>query len=67
MTFLKLNNIGSRIMYPPLNTQKAYNLEGYFPVSEMIGEKGLWLPSSSKLTSDQINYITKNIKSFYKK
>ena len=67
MSYLNLKGIGTRVMYPPLNTQKAYNLKGYFPVTEMIGEKGLWLPSSSKLTNDQINYITKNIKSFYKK
>ena len=67
MNYLNSKGIGTRVMYPPLNSQKAYNLKGYFPVSEMIGEKGLWLPSSSKLTNEQINYITKNIISFYKK
>ena len=63
--FLKENNVGTRIMYPPLNHQKAYSIEGNHPVSEMIGEKGLWLPSSVQLTNEEISYITSKIKSFY--
>jgi len=65
MTFLKLNNIGSRIMYPPINKQQAYNVEGEHIVSNEIGVSGLWLPSSSKLTDEQIDYIIKKIKEFY--
>ena len=67
MAFLKLNNIGSRIMYPPINKQQAYNLEGEHKVSNEIGEKGLWLPSSSKLTNHQIDYVCEHIKKFYLK
>jgi len=67
MAFLKINNIGSRIMYPPINKQKAYNLEGEHLVSNEIGEKGLWLPSSSKLTNKQIDYVCDKIKEFYSK
>jgi perosamine synthetase len=65
MAFLKLNNVGSRIMYPPINKQQAYNIEGEHVVSNEIGIKGLWLPSSSKLTDDQIDYICNQIKLFY--
>lgn len=65
--FLKTKNIGSRIMYPPLNRQKAYNLKGSFPVSEKIGTKGLWLPSMVQLNDNQIDYITEQIEYFYKK
>jgi len=67
MDFLKTKNIGSRIMYPPLNKQKAYNREGFFPVSEEIGKKGLWLPSMVQLNENQIDYITEQIEYFYKK
>ena len=65
MAFLKLNKIGSRVMYPPINKQKAYNIKGEHRVSNIIGEKGLWLPSSSKLTNEQIDYVCDNIKNFY--
>lgn len=67
MAYLKQNKIGSRIMYPPINKQQAYNVEGEHVVSNEIGVKGLWLPSSSKLTNEQIDYICEQIKQFYLK
>jgi perosamine synthetase len=65
MAYLKLNNIGSRIMYPPINKQQAYNVEGEHIVSNEIGVVGLWLPSSSKLTDKQIDYVCNSIREFY--
>jgi len=62
---LKRNNIGSRVMYPPLNQQKAYNLGGNFPISYQIGDNGLWLPSMAQLLDSEIDYITDNIIDFY--
>lgn len=64
--FLKQNNIGSRIMYPPINKQVAYQVSGEHKVSNLIGQKGLWLPSSTQLTNEQIAYICKKIAEFYK-
>lgn len=64
--FLKEKGIGTRIMYPPINHQEAYQIKGEHPVSNIIGEKGLWLPSASQLTDEQILYITENIKNFYR-
>ena len=52
---------------PPINKQKAYNIKGEHKVSNIIGEKGLWLPSSSKLTNEQIDYVCDKIKDFYLK
>lgn len=63
--FLKDNNIGTRNMYPPINHQEAYGVAGEHPISNLIGEKGLWLPSAVQLTDDQINYITQKIAEFY--
>jgi len=63
--FLKNNNIGTRVMYPPINKQVAYNIKGSHPFSNMVGAKGLWLPSSSKLTDNKIDYITQKIVEFY--
>jgi len=54
-------------MYPPINKQKAYNVPGEYPVSNMIGVKGLWLPSASQLSDNQIDYICSKIKSFFSK
>ena len=67
MSYLKQNKIGSRIMYPPLNKQEAYNIDEDHIVSNEIGVKGLWLPSSSKLTNDQIDYVCEQINLFYLK
>ena len=67
MIYLKQNKIGSRIMYPPINKQQAYNVKGEHMVSNEIGVKGLWLPSSSKLINEQIDYVCEQIKQFYLK
>jgi len=66
-SFLKEKKIGSRIMYPPINKQKAYQIRGEHPVSNMVGRKGLWLPSASHLSDKQVQYICKSIKEFYSK
>ena len=63
--FLKESGIGTRVMYPPINKQKAYDMEGEHTVSLMIGEKGLWLPSAVQLGDDEINYICEKIRKFY--
>lgn len=63
--YLKSKNIGSRIMYPPLNKQKAYNQKISLPNSELVGKKGLWFPSSVQLTNEEVDYISDQIKNFY--
>lgn len=66
MQWLRDCNIGTRVMYPPINKQAAYNVQGEHLVSTEIGEKGLWLPSSSRLSNEQIDYICDRIKEFFK-
>jgi len=63
---LKNKNIGTRNMYPPINKQKTYKYPREYEVSNKVGKEGLWLPSSSKLFNDQINYICSIISNFYK-
>lgn len=65
MLFLKDNSIGSRVMYPPLNNQECYKISGHFPVSEDVGKRGLWLPSYTQLSDEEIDYVSKMIKDFY--
>ncbi len=62
---LKENNIGTRVMYPPINQQEAYRLPGYYPVAERVGRDGLWLPSATQLSDDQIEFICERIREFY--
>lgn len=63
--YLKENSIGSREFYPPLHSEPAYGYTGSFPITEEISRKGLWLPSSSKLTDDEIQFVASHIKKFY--
>ena len=65
LQFLKDKSIGSRVMYPPLNEQPCYKKDGVFQVSKEVGNKGLWLPSFTQLSNDQIDFITNQIKDFY--
>ena len=67
MAYLKTNGIGTRVMYPPINQQKAYLYPGSYPVSETVGKKGLWLPSFPGLRDEQIDFISEKIKEFYQK
>jgi len=65
MKFLKDEKIGTRVMYPPANLQKAYCVSGEHKVSNLVGEKGLWLPSSCQLKDREIEYISEKINDFY--
>lgn len=65
LAFLKKQGIGTRMMYPPINKQKAYLIPGEHPVSNLVGEKGLWLPSASQLTDHEVIGISNKIRQFY--
>lgn len=65
MAHLKADNIGTRVMYPPINKQVAYNWPGHFPVSDEVGEKGLWLPSAVQLTDEEVDQVCGSIRAFY--
>jgi perosamine synthetase len=62
---LKKRGIGTRAMYPPVSKQEAYQRPGRHPVSELVGERGLWLPSSSQLTNGQIETVCDAVAEFY--
>lgn len=62
---LRSAGIGTRVMYPPINEQKAYGVPGHFPVSKAIGDDGLWLPSSIQLTDDDLRRITSSVREYY--
>jgi perosamine synthetase len=59
--YLKKHNIGSRLVYSRITSQIIYYKEDINPISDMLGKTGLWLPSSTLLTDEQINYICETI------
>ena len=65
MAHLKIEGIGTRTMYPPINKQAAYRIPGEYQVSNSVGQKGLWLPSATQLTDEEINRICTTIDEFY--
>lgn len=65
MDFLKKEGIGTRPIYPALNSQLAYKVKGEYPIAERITQSCLWLPSSVLLKDNQIKFICNKIKNFY--
>jgi perosamine synthetase len=66
--YLAKKGIGTRRVYPPISSQKIYRKkvnQEKFPVSEKYASRGLWLPSSSKLTNQEIEKVTSVIKKYY--
>jgi perosamine synthetase len=63
---LREHGIGSRPFYPAIHSQPAYGLQGSYPNSEYAANHGLWLPSSSFLTDEQLLEVCETIRSFYR-
>lgn len=69
--FLKEKGIPSMVYYPGvIHLQKAYQFLGYkkgdFPVSENLAGNVLSLPMHTELTEEQLEYITKAVKEFFR-
>lgn len=64
-TFLKGQAIGTRVMYPPINKQLAYQTPGEHPVSNRVGSHGLWLPSFTQITNQEVVRVCEAIEAFY--
>jgi len=63
---LKAHNIGARPIYPPIHAQAAYGLNDLsFPVTERASARGLWLPSSAKLSDDDVDRVCAAVISFF--
>lgn len=68
-SYLKSKGIGSRFFYPPIHTQKIYKAsydKNAFPVANKYGTSGLWLPSSTKLTNEEVDYVTNAIENYFR-
>ena len=65
MAFLRDRNIGSRPMYPALRRTPVYSHVGPDWISDYMAERGLWLPSSCRLSNVDIHKVCDTIKEFY--
>ncbi|MCW5649314.1 MAG: DegT/DnrJ/EryC1/StrS family aminotransferase [Ramlibacter sp.] len=63
--YMKEAGVGTRPMYPPINRQQAYAVPGDHPVSDSVGERGLWLPSAVQLTDSEIDRVCAAVVGFY--
>lgn len=63
-SYLESRSIGSRPFYPPIHSQTPYRVKNQFEVASSIPPKGLWLPSSLKLTKADIRKVTSEINRF---
>jgi perosamine synthetase len=60
---LKKVDVDTRPLFPPIHKQPIYDTKQFLPVSEMIAENGLSLPSSVGLCKSEINNICEAIRS----
>lgn len=66
--YLARLSIASRRIYPPISSQKIYQKDyrsESFPMSAYYARRGLWLPSSTKLTDQEIMIVAKAIRKYY--
>ena len=62
--FLKLHNIQTRATYPEINKTPMYYSDINYTVSSYVSRCGLFLPTHSKITNNEIYHICKLIKLF---
>jgi len=65
-------NIQTRYFFVGMNKQPSLekygaNCNGDYPISDWLGDNGLYLPSTSNLSENKIKYISDTIKSIHKK
>lgn len=71
MTKLRDRGIDTRMFFKPLHSQPVFKKLGIidkdeYPVTERIARIGLYLPSSSSLSKEQITFIADTIKVIYR-
>lgn len=64
-SYLKEKEIGTRPFYPALHSMPPYaQVRGDFKNSEYVSRTGLWLPSSSFLTDEDIERVCTEIRNY---
>ena len=63
---LASKDIGTRTFFIPMHQQAIFReyLRGRFPVADNVSERGLYLPSGTGLTDDQIDDVCDAVKEY---
>ncbi len=65
LDYMKQQGIGCRTFYPPLHTQPPYaDQAGEFLVSSDIAARGVWLPSSIQMPTDELRRVVETIRAY---
>lgn len=60
--YLHQHGVGSRAIYPPLHAEPAFARSGSFPVAEDVSRRGLWLPSSLRLSDEDVEQVCRLVR-----
>ena len=63
--FLKLHNIQTRPTYPEIHRTPMYLSDTEYPVSSYVSKNGLFLPSHTLVTKEEVRHICKLIRCFF--
>jgi perosamine synthetase len=64
MAFLERNQIETRTFFFPMHQQPVYKSREAFPVAEDLSRRGLYLPSSSHLTEEQLDSVVRSVRAY---
>lgn len=59
--FLQTRQIQSRLFFPPIHTQPAYRTGGEFRNAVAVSPRGLWLPSASYISEEDVDRVCRAI------
>jgi perosamine synthetase len=63
--YLESRNIGTRLIYPPIHALPPYShVDGSWPVTDEISQRGLWLPSSTFLSNEEVTRVCAEIRTY---
>ena len=65
--FLKIHNIQTRATYPEIHRTPMYLTEKEYPITSYVAKNGLFLPSHTLVTTEEVRQICKLIAMFFYK
>ena len=66
MKYLEERGIETRTFFFPMHWQPLYKEDGHYPVADKLGERGLYLPSSSHLSDEAKKYVCGAIREHFR-
>lgn len=64
MQHLEDNGVETRTFFLPLHRQPVYKSSDAFPVAEDLGDRGLYLPSSSHLSAEDKETVVRHVREY---